>query len=253
MYKVVLVDDEQLILNGLIRVIPWVEHDCEVVATANDGIEGAAVIRRERPDILFTDVRMPNMDGLKMIAALKSEFPDMQISVLTAFRDFEYAQQAIRLGVARFLLKPSKMPELQEAIIEMTARLDARKPAEDETEDRPPPEDEEASSFIVQAALDYMRQHYMEHIRLSDVADQIYVSQWHLSKLISRYTDSSFLGILSNLRVDRAKELLREPTLKVHEIATLTGFQDVAHFSKTFKKITGLSPVEYRQKDSKAK
>ncbi|NLG24181.1 MAG: response regulator [Clostridiales bacterium] len=244
MYRVVLVDDEPIILNGLIRVIPWARHDCQVVATARDGLEGAAIVRRERPDILLTDIRMPNMDGLKMVAALKSEFPQMQIAVLTAFRDFEYAQQAIRLGVCRYLLKPSKMPELAEAIEYMTGRLAAASTPAEPAE----PEDEEASSFLVQAALDYMRRHFAERIRLSDVAGSVYVSQWHLSKLINRYMGNSFLGILNNFRVERAKELLREPSLKVHEIASLTGFLDVAHFSKTFKRITGLTPVEFRHK-----
>lgn len=244
MYKVVLVDDEQIILNGLIRVIPWDQYNCEVAATASDGLEGASVVRKVKPDILLTDIRMPNMDGLKMIAALKSEYPRMQISVLTAFRDFEYAQRAIRLGVARYLLKPSRMPELAEAIQEMTRRLEADRAETPVIET----EDEEASSFIVNAALEHMRQHCTEHLHLSDVAGSIYVSQWHLSKLINKYTNQNFLSLLNTMRVDRAKELLREPSLKVHEIASLTGFLDVAHFSKTFKKITGMTPVEFRQR-----
>ena len=69
---------------------------------------------------------MPGLDGLKMIAGLKSEFPDMQISILTGFRDFDYCQEAIRLGVTRFLLKPSKLEELEEALSVMTSNLKER-------------------------------------------------------------------------------------------------------------------------------
>ncbi|MBQ8964705.1 MAG: response regulator, partial [Clostridia bacterium] len=125
MYRVVLVDDERMILEGLSRVVPWEKLGCAVSGTASNGREGLDLVRRVKPDILMTDIRMPNMDGLRMVAALRSEFPDLQITVLTAFRDFEYAQTALNLGVCRYLLKPSKMDELNEAIRTMIARLDA--------------------------------------------------------------------------------------------------------------------------------
>lgn len=116
MYRVVLIDDERIIVEGLRRVVKLAEYHCEVIGTAYDAVSGAAMIRSARPDIVFTDIRMPDQDGLTMLAGLKSEFPDMQIAVLTGYRDFPYAQEAIRLGVCRYLLKPSKMDELHEAL-----------------------------------------------------------------------------------------------------------------------------------------
>lgn len=245
MYTVILVDDEQVILQGLLRVIPWEDFGCRVVGTASDGVEGAALIRKLKPDILLTDIRMPNRDGLTMVAAIKSEFPKMQIAVLTAYRDFEYARQAIQLGVCRYLLKPSKMDELKEAIRHMTSVLDAMPPGSGQ-EDADTPGSEAAGCFVVKAAMNYMEQHYMEHITLSQVADHVFVSQWHLSKLINRYQNKNFFDIINQLRIQKARELLRDPALRVHEIAEKVGFSDVAHFSKNFKRLTGKSPVEYR-------
>ena len=242
MHSVVLVDDEQMILQGLMRVIPWEEYGCRVAGTASDGLEGAALIRKLKPEILFTDIRMPNQDGLQMVAALRSEFPSMQIAVLTAYRDFEYARQAITLGVCRYLLKPSRMDELKEAIRHMTGLLETREGAESPDE----PENEAAGSFVVKAALSYLEHHFAEHITLSQVADRVFVSQWHLSKLINRHTGKNFFDLLNQLRVKRARELLRDPALKVHEVAERVGYADVAHFSKNFKRLTGKSPVEYR-------
>ena len=248
MFKVVLVDDEQIILSGLQRVIAWEKYGCEVAATAMDGLEGVHVVRRERPDILFTDIKMPNMDGLTMIAALKSEFPHMQIAVLTAFRDFEYAQRAIHLGVTRYLLKPSKMNELEEAILCMTERLrELSPPAQEPAEPEEAPGDE-ASSFVVQSAMEYIRAHFTEHIRLSDVADNVYVSQWHLSKLIAKNTGQSFSDLLNGVRIAKAKELLADPALKVWEVSDAVGFADVTHFSRIFKKMENMSANEYRNK-----
>ena len=126
MFRVILIDDEPLIVEGLKKVVRWEEYRCTVVATAEDAEKGAELIRTLQPDILFTDIRMPGVDGLTMLAGLRSEFPDLQVTVLTGFRDFAYAQEAIRLGVARFLLKPSKMDEIREALACMTARLEKK-------------------------------------------------------------------------------------------------------------------------------
>lgn len=248
MYRVVLVDDERIILDGLARAVPWGDMGCEVVGTAGNGEEGLRLIRELRPDILFTDIRMPNMDGLSMVAALRSEFPRLQIAVLTAFRDFEYAQTALNLGVCRFLLKPSKLDELYEAIRTMTARLDALPPSRDdaEPEDDPAAAGSAAGNFIVRQALDFMRAHCAEKLSLGDVADHVYVSQWHLSKLINRHTNQSFFDLLGRMRIDRAKVLLADHSLRIHAVAEQAGYADVAHFSKSFKRLEGMTPGEYR-------
>ena len=245
MYRVALVDDERLILEGLSRVVPWESLGCRVAGTASDGREGLALIRREQPDMVLTDIRMPNMDGLTMLAALHSEFPRMQMTVLTAYRDFDYAKRALTLGVCRYLLKPSKMDEIHEAVRFMAARLDALSPPEEGSEEESA-EGGEAGSFIVNAALEYMRSHCAEHISLADVADHVYVSQWHLSKLINRHTGQSFFDLIGGMRIDRAKVLLADPAMRVHAVAEEVGYNDVAHFSKSFKRIVGKTPGEYR-------
>ncbi len=242
MYRVILVDDERLIVRGLSSVVPWESLGCEVAGTAYDGASGLQLIRELKPDIVLTDIRMPNMDGLTMLAALRSEFPAMQVTVLTAYRDFEYARQAINLGVCRYLLKPSVMDELLEAVRLMVSRLQAAAPpdAGSETESA-------AGNYIVQAALQYMREHCMEqHLSLNDVADNVYVSQWHLSKLLNRETGQSFFDLLGGMRIELAKRLLTDPARRIHEVAEAAGYADVAHFSRSFKRITGCTPGEYR-------
>lgn len=244
MYTVVIVDDDRLIIRGLSSVVPWQKLGCRVVGTAVDGQQGIQLIRECRPDILLTDIRMPNMDGLAMAAAVRSEFPRMQMSVLTAYRDFDYARQAIRLGVCRYLLKPSSMEELEEAVHEMVHRLDSLPPVEESLPEAE--EDEEAHGYVVRSALAWMRAHCTEHLTLEDVADHVYVSQWHLSKLINRETGTGFLDLLSRMRIDEAKSLLADPARRIVDTAYEAGFSDVAHFSKTFKRVTGQTPGEYR-------
>ena len=248
MYRVILVDDERLILRGLSTVVPWAELGCEVAGTAHDGAAGLELIRSIHPDIVMTDIRMPNLDGLTMLAAIRSEFPDIQMSVLTAYRDFEYARQAITLGVCRYLLKPSNLEELKEAVRLMVSRLDAMPQLPENPEDESV---KEAGNHLVKAALAYMKEHCTEqHLSLGEVADHVYVSQWHLSKLLNRETDQSFFDLLGSMRIAKAKKLLADPALRIHEIAEMAGFSDVAHFSRSFKKMTGCTPGEYRNQQA---
>ena len=241
MYRVLLIDDENIIVEGLRRVVRWADYNCQVVGTACDAEEGTKLIRALHPHILFTDIRMPGRDGLSMVAALRSEYPDMQVAILTGYRDFAYAQEAIRLGVTRFLLKPSKLEEIKEALMVMTQRLDKQSTIQEEEE-----QSQTASSFIVNQALSFMEKNYSQKLTLQAVADCCYVSQWHLSKLLNRYAEKSFYDILNAIRIQKAKELLADPKLKIGEIGEMVGYADTAHFARTFKKLEGMSANEYR-------
>ena len=244
MYKVILIDDEPIIVEGLTRVIKWETYNCFIAGTASDGTEGLNVIREKKPDIIITDISMPGMDGLTMIAGLKSEFPDLEICILTGYREFEYARRAISLGVTRFLLKPSNMGQIEEALEVMTGNL-KKKNITAPDDDRQKGEDT-ASSFIVKKALEYIDDNYTKKLTLIEVAEKIYVSQWHLSKLLNRYTGKNFSEILNHARIKRAKELLEDPALRIGDVAELVGFFDITHFSRVFKKQAGVSANEYR-------
>ena len=257
MYKVMIVDDEPIIVEGLSRSIAWDKWNCKVVATAHDGLEGKKSIEEYRPDIIFMDINMPEMDGLSMIAAIKSQFPNLQICVLTGFRDFEYAREAIRLGVTRFLLKPSNMDEREESISAMCANLKKKaitgeeETASSENSEGQAAADEDkkesaSSSFIVKNALTYIEENYKQKLTLGEVAEKTYVSQWHLSKLLNRHTGQSFSDILNHTRIEHAKELLKDPSLRIGDISEQVGFLDLAHFSRVFKKQEGVSANEYR-------
>ena len=244
MYKVLIVDDEPVIVEGLRKIVDWEKYNCVVVGTASSGKEGLEMTEKYQPDILFTDIRMPGMDGLTMIAALRSEHRNMQIVILTGYRDFEYARSALNLGVFRYLVKPSKMKELDEAMESLTERLDKLGSAkEPETFE----DTENANNFVVKQALSYIEQHYKEKLQLTDVAEKVYVSHWHLSKLLNS-TGKSFSDVLNEIRIENAKELMEDSSLHIADISDRVGFADTAHFSRVFKKYTGMSAGEYRNK-----
>lgn len=253
MYKVVIIDDEPIIVEGLSKVVKWEEYGCVLSGSAYNGKEGIALIHEKKPDIIFSDISMPGMDGLQMIASIRVELPHTMIAILTGYRDFDFAQKAINLGVSRFLLKPSKLSEIEEAVQFMVQQLDKKKEllketVKEEEADQEQEEEGSAGSFIVKKALEYMEENYKEKITLTELADELFVSQWHLSKLLNKHTKKSFSELLNETRVKKAKQLLKDPTLRVGDVAESVGFLDIAHFSRVFKKYTNMSANEYRNK-----
>lgn len=116
MIKVFLVEDEVIIRNGIKNNIPWEAEGFEFAGEASDGELAWPMIRRLRPEILITDIRMPFMNGLELSALVRKELPDTKIVILSGFGEFEYAKQAISLGVTEYLLKPISSEKLLEVI-----------------------------------------------------------------------------------------------------------------------------------------
>lgn len=119
---------------------------------------------------------------------------------------------------------------------------------EEETKETDTELESGSGSFIVKNALAYIEENYTKKLTLSEVAEKTYVSQWHLSKLLNRYVEQSFSDILNHIRIEHAKELLLDPSLRIGDISEMVGFLDLAHFSRVFKKQEGISANEYRNK-----
>jgi len=116
MYTVLLADDELPILETLKTSIPWQQFGIDTLLTATDGIQALESMKKQRVDLLITDIRMPNMDGLELLQEVRDRYPSTHCILLTAYSDFEYARKAIKLGVDNYLLKPFKQEEMEETI-----------------------------------------------------------------------------------------------------------------------------------------
>ncbi len=116
MFKVLIADDEYTIREGLYATLDWVALQCEVIGLAKDGNEAIALIKRTQPDIVISDIRMPGIDGLQVAEAAWIINPQIKIILLSGYNEFEYAKQALQLGVVDFLLKPTVYEEVRETI-----------------------------------------------------------------------------------------------------------------------------------------
>ena len=239
--KILIVDDEPKIRKGLCKIVEM-HPGWYVPQSFADAESAIAFLRDNGADVVITDIHMPGLTGLDMIEQMRSACPKVVFIILTGYGKFEYAQRAIGLGVVRYVLKPSKMHELEEALAVMVENLGGA-PASGAVQSA-----ENAQNFIIKKAVQYIEQHYAEKLTLPDVADKVYVSQWHLSKLIAKNTGQSFSDLLNGVRIAKAKELLADPALKVWEVSDAVGFADVTHFSRIFKKMENMSANEYRNK-----
>lgn len=127
MYKVLIIDDEPIIRKGLKNIISWNQYDCEVCGEAADGIEGIEKINEYNPDIIFTDICMPEMDGLEMIKKMVDTDRNIKIVILTGYCDFAYVKEALVLGAFDYILKPTKLNEIKEVITRAVKELDVEK------------------------------------------------------------------------------------------------------------------------------
>lgn len=116
MYHVLLVDDEESVLNVLRTSIDWQGLGIETLLTANDGIAALDIFERQQIDLLITDIRMPRLDGLELIRSVRRLYPQTRCILLTAYGEFDYARQAIDLGVENYLLKPVAKNEIEQTV-----------------------------------------------------------------------------------------------------------------------------------------
>lgn len=127
MLKVFLVEDEFVVREGIKRNIDWQANGYEFCGEAGDGELAFPMIQKIKPDIVITDIRMPFMDGLELSRLIKKEFPWIEIVILTGFEEFEYAKEAISLGVAKYLLKPISGDELLKEIADIADKIKEKK------------------------------------------------------------------------------------------------------------------------------
>lgn len=125
MYSVFLVEDEQLIREGIKQLVEWREHGFEFVGEASDGELAWPLIQKGKPDIVITDIRMPFLDGLALSRLIKKELPNTQIIILSGHDDFNYAKDAIEIGVHQYLLKPLSKDQLIEVLQKLKKKKDS--------------------------------------------------------------------------------------------------------------------------------
>lgn len=262
MYELVIIDDEKWIRQLIRKLLPMESYFLKVTGEAEDGKEGLDLVRRIRPDIVLTDIRMPVLSGLDLIGEIRKVLPRAEIIIISGFDNFEYAQKAITLGVVDFLLKPVEKEDLEKAVGSAIDRLKKKREKLGEASalertvkrlitEYPVPGDEEfpkVRNERIRSALKYIHDNYSRPLSLNDMCDVLVMNVSYFSELFKKEVGTGFNRYLVELRFSKARELLSEhKELSIGDVARIVGFLDANYFSRLFRKTFGYTAQEFRK------
>ena len=236
--RVLLVDDEIMIREGFKRLFDWEAHDCEVVGEAADGMEALAKLDALEPDIAIMDINIPIMNGLKVIQLSRIKHPDTAFVIVSGYDDFAYCREALRLQITDYILKPVNYEEFGTCIDNLKIALFQRQSsgAGEQREERP-----------IHGITRYLQEHLAEEVSLFVLAEEFHLSAQYISQLFKNEIGVGFLAYLTNIRMERAKQLLLSTSLSIAEVSEQSGYSDYRVFTKVFKKAEGITPSQYRR------
>lgn len=239
MISAYIADDEIWITLGLQKLLQKTKYDVWVAGTANNGLTAKEEIAEFQPQIVFADIRMPGMSGLDLLAEIHEVSPGTKVVIISGYAEFSYALEAVQKHAFDYLLKPIKVEDLERVLANYLKESEAE--AAETQEDAPSPD------RMIDNVIQEIRAHYMEDIQLTYLAAKYNISTGRLSTMIKEELAMNFSEYISQLRIQRAKELLADESLSIQEIAEIVGYNDYFYFTKVFKKIQGISPSKYRK------
>lgn len=257
-YSVYLVDNELWAIVYLKEMLAWEEHGFHLIGESTNSVKALEEILALKPDVVFTDIRMPELTGLQLMQKAGEAGATCKFVILSGFAEFFYAQEAVRLGAFDYCLKPLS-PEDGNEVLKKLAKVLSEKatlhslPASSAAAAAPAseisapeaPSDNETFNQIVA----YIQDHYQEKLRLKDIAQHFFLSAGYCSVLFSRYLNMTFPEFLTDIRIKKACQLLDATTNSTEVIAGEVGIEDYFYFNKVFKKLTGMTPRQYRRRN----
>lgn len=252
MYKLLIVDDEPLVRRGIATLVDFEKLDIEAVFEAGNGADALALFQEHLPDLVLLDINMPKMGGLEFAQKAKQLNPGAKIAIITGYDYFDYAVNALKIGIDDYVLKPVSKTDVVQLLTRLIQGL--------EQEARQKALAQVASTLIPDAA-GAKDTGYRDTIRtivdaklgdsgfsLTVLAEELGFSPGYLSGLFKKTFGAAFQDYVLGRRLDQAKLMLLATELKNYEIAEAVGFEDANYFNTRFKKQYGLSPQQYRRK-----
>ena len=219
--KLVIVDDEPILLQGLVKTYNWNEMGFEVAGQAQSGEQAIEVIKKVKPHVVLTDIRMKQVSGLMVMEEIQKTELDPVFIVLSAYRDFNYAQQACDLGAYAYLLKPIEEDKLQETMQGAYQTCMEKLESEERYESWENMIRKDSTSFL-----------------------QVVVQKYLQNKISYHMT---FKKYLLQQRMEKAKRLIQDGCESIGTVCEQVGISNASYFSHLFKEYTGKLPSEYKK------
>ena len=237
--KILIIDDEPKIRNGLSNLLTRREG-WEVAGAYENAADALKYLAVNQVDVMITDIKMPEISGLELIARIRERDKKTAIIILSGYSNFQFAQRAIELGVSRYLTKPTNPRELICVLEETEKKLGGKQEKEEDSGKIP--------NLFVQKAADYIKLNYSEKISIKEIADQLYLSPNYLREVFKKHTGKTISEYLTEYRLEKACQLLDHAEYRVGDVSGMVGIHDGRYFSNMFKKKYGMTPTEYRNR-----
>lgn len=247
MTKILIADDEYPEQRLLSDILYSSFSGSVNIQFADNGKEAVSQSELWNPDIILMDIEMPVMNGLDASKKILSSLPNCRIIFITAYSLFEYAQEAVKLRASDYIVKPVVKEEVVQAVKKAIDSLGVMRQLEG-LRDKSVMETGEKGSQIVRKVMTWLEQNYTNmYVSLDSVAEMLSINPAYLSSTFKKYSGINFSDYLSQIRINAAKNLLKDPLRSMGEIARMTGYENGSYFCRTFKKKTGMTPSEYRK------
>lgn len=253
MLKAVLVDDEPWVLQGLASIIPWEEIGFDIAACCTNGEEAFAEIAKQKPDAVFTDIRMPGISGIELIAKIREQDINTAIVIISGYSDFDVACEALNYHAYQYLLKPLEPKKVESVAKELARTLiqpGTNLPDREEMQRRAVAENGRFTYSEHPAVADiqyFLGTNFREEISLRKLSEHFFLTETYLCELFRKHTGKTILSFLRSTRLNHAKRLLREHRLSLTDFAEQVGYNDYSYFGKLFKTEFKITPEEFRK------
>lgn len=263
MYNLIIVDDEPIMWRTLSAYIENNISSFSVDATFSDAFFALDYIKSNPVDVVITDVRMPQMSGLDLAKHIHQTIPSCHTIIISGYREFDYAKEAIKHNVFNYLLKPIDFDELHDCLLQIEKRLsniaaihnldiiDVTSHNDFSTHKQPSLKKQKNllnkdEDIIIQTAKEYIYMNYAHDLTRDEVAEAVFLSPSYFSRVFKAKTGSNFSEFLTSVRIEKAMELLKK-NVQVNKVANMVGYQSRNSFFVNFKSYTSYTPSEYRK------
>lgn len=236
---VLIVDDESYMVEYIKELVDWSEYGFDRVLTAGGGSLARDLLNQYQPELLITDIRMPKISGLDLSAWIAEKKYPTKVIIISGYSDFEYAQQALRYGVSEYLVKPVLKEDLAEVLERICEKCFPKKSTAGSESLRD-------KNDVISYVKKYICENYDQDLSLETLGEVVHLHPAYLSKIFKEVSDGNLSAFVTDVKMQKAAELLMQTDLKIQDVMTKLGYQKSQHFAKLFKEKYGVTPREYR-------
>lgn len=253
MLKMLIVDDEAYVREILAELVDSRFRDQFQIRMAQNGRQAVDTAALWSPDVILMDIEMPGLNGLDAAGKILETDADCKIIFITAYSLFHYAQAAVKLGACDYILKPVNGEEVRRAIQLAIRQSQTRQQLVQMVTQLPEELPGDKTALLMERIQKYLQHNYMRcDISLNSVSEMLQMNASYFSCIFKKAVGMNFVDYLTELRMNAAKSLLRDPLRSTAEVASMVGYESPNYFARAFKKKTGLTPTEFRRSQREA-